>query len=161
MHILRLNTILFMIGSLFWYLAAGLVLYAVWAPVKVESVNDPVRRPAVSRESENNIELPPIAAYAAVWHNPLQRPVFDAPSLLPAPEVKPELPKIKAQLLATMKETAGPTAMLKIPPGKTVVLKAGDRFENEPGSVQIIEIHDKQIVLKLEGFEEIITLGMK
>ncbi len=162
MHVLRLNTILFVLGSLFWYMAGGLLLYAAFGPVKVELENGPVVRQNMTKDSgTKKEELPPLSAFATVWHTPLQRPVFDAPPPPPPPEVKPDPPKLKAQLMATALDRGQPTAMFKIPSGKYVTLKVGDTFDNNPGTAKIVGIDGKQVMLQFEGFEEQIKIGMK
>jgi hypothetical protein len=163
MHILRWNTILFVLGSLFWYVAGGLLLYALFGPVKVEPAEDEtqIRRVAATDSDGNNGELPPIAAFAAVWHTPLQRPVFDAPPPATPPEVKPEPPRLKTRLMATTVSRGQPTAMFKLPSGKYVTLKVGETFENDPGTAKIVAINGKEVTLQFEGFEETTTLNVR
>ncbi|MDR1480179.1 MAG: hypothetical protein LBJ00_14685 [Planctomycetaceae bacterium] len=160
MHILRLNTILFLAGSLFWYLAAGLLLYILVAPVKVTSGKiESVRRPVLQNEKQKT-EIPALAEFATIWHTPLQRPIFDPPPPPPPVEIKPDPPKLKAKLMATAIERGEPTAMFKIPSGKFVTLKSGDSFENDPGIARITKIEGKQVTLKFDGFEEQITISI-
>ena len=155
MHVLRLNTILFICGSLFWYLAAGLLLYAAFGPVKVESEAGTPARRAVSNDSgTKKAELPPLAAFAAVWHTPLQRPVFDAPPPPAPPEIKPVPPKLNAKLMATAVDRGQPTAMFRIPSGRFATLKVGDTFDNDPGTAKITGIDGKKVVIQFEGFED-------
>ncbi|MDR3198683.1 MAG: hypothetical protein LBU34_12520 [Planctomycetaceae bacterium] len=120
---------------------------------------DPVRRP-VLRDEKKKTELPPIAEFAAVWHIPLQRPVFDPPPPPPPTVIKPDPPKLKAQLMATAVDRGEPTAMFKIPSGKYVTLKSGETFENDPGTARIIKIEGKQVTIQFDGFEEQITISM-
>jgi hypothetical protein len=160
MHILRLNTILFVTGSLLWYLSAGLLLYVLIAPVNVKSGgSESVRRPVLRNEKQKT-ELPPIAEFATVWHAPLQRPIFDPPPPPPPTVIKPDPPKLKAQLMATAVDRGEPTAMLKIPSGKYVTLKSGDAFENDPGTARIIKIEGKQVTIQFDGFDDQITISM-
>ena len=162
MHVLRFKTILFVLGSLCWYMAGGLLLYLVFGSVKVEPEDETLMRRAVSLDSgANKEELPPIAAFAAVWHTPLQRPVFDAAPPPPPVEVKPEPPRLKAQLMATSVSRGQPTAMFKIPNGRFVTLKIGETFDNDPGTAKIVAIDGKQVTLQFDGFEETTTTNVK
>jgi hypothetical protein len=157
MHVLRLNTVLFITGSLLWYLAAGLLLYILIALVNVKSSGSKsVRRP-VLRDEKQKTKLPPIAEFATVWHTPLQRPIFDPP---PPTVIKPDPPKLKAQLMATAVDRGEPTAMFKIPSGKYVTLKSGETFENEPGIARIIKIEGKQVTIQFDGFDDQITISI-
>lgn len=161
MHILRLNTILFVIGSLLWYVAGGLALYAAFGPVRVPTdESGQVRRNAVKNTDNKKQELPPIASFAVVWHTPLQRPVFDPPPPPPPPVIKPDPPKLKAQLMATAVDRGQPTAMFKIPSGRYVTLKTGETFDNSPGTAKIIRIEGKQVTMQFEGFEDEITINV-
>ena len=160
MHILRLNTILFVTGSLLWYLSAGLLLYVLIAPVNVKSGGgETVRRP-ILRDEKQRAELPLIAEFATVWHTPLQRPVFDPPPPPPPTVIKPTPPKLKAQLMATAVDRGEPTAMFKIPSGKYITLKSGETFENDPGIARIIKIEGKQVTIQFDGFDEQIIVRM-
>jgi hypothetical protein len=162
MHVLRLNTILFILGSLCWYMAGGLVLYLVFGSVKVEPEDEMTIRRAVSLDSNaNKEELPPIAAFAAVWHTPLQRAVFDVAPPPPPEEVKPEPPRLKAQLMATSVSRGQPMAMFKIPSGKYVTLKIGETFDNDPGTARIVAIDGKEVTLQFEGFEETTMISIR
>jgi len=162
MHVLRLNTILFVLGSLFWYLAAGLFLYAVFAPVKVtpeEGIS--IRHDALQESNARRAELPSIATFSAVWHIPLQQPVFDAPPPPPPPEIKPEPPRLNARLMATAVDRGQPTAMFRIPSGRFATLRVGETFDNEPGTARIIAIDGRQVTLQFEGFEEQVTISIQ
>ena len=162
MHILRLKTILFVIRSLFWYMAAGLLLYGVFGSVKVEPEEETsTRRTTLQDSGATQEELPPIAAFATVWHTPLQEAVFDAPPPPPPEQVKPEPPRLKAQLLGTAVDRGRPTAMFRVPSGKFATLKVGDTFDNEPGTTTIVAIDGRQVTLQFEGFEEAITISVK
>ncbi|MDR2437922.1 MAG: hypothetical protein LBE12_00945, partial [Planctomycetaceae bacterium] len=160
MHVLRLNTILFITGSLLWYLAAGLLLYVLIAPVNVKSGgSESVRRP-VLRDEKQKTKLPPVAEFATVWHTLLQRPIFDPPPPPPPTVIKPDPPKLKAQLMATAVDRGEPTAMFKIPSGKYVTLKSGETFENDSGTARIIKIEGKQVTIQFDGFDDQITISM-
>jgi len=162
MHILRLNTILFVIGSLFWYMAAGLLLYCIFGSVKVEPEKGiPARRGASPDSGASKEDLPPIAAFATVWHTPLQRPVFDAPPPPPPEEVKPEPPHLKAKLMGTAVDRGQPTAMFRVPSGRFATLKTGDKFDNDPGTATIVAINGGQVTLQFEGFEETTTVSIR
>ena len=162
MHVLRLNTILFVCGSLFWYLATGLLLYAALGPVKVEPLEGTApRRLVVSVSGAKKAELPSLATFAAVWHTPLQRPVFDAPPPPPPPEIKPEPPKLNAKLMGTAVDKGQPAAMFRIPSGRFVTLKVGDTFDNDPGTAKIVGVEGKKVVIQFEGFEEQTTISVK
>jgi hypothetical protein len=162
MHVLRLNTILFVTGSLFWYMAAGLVLYCIFGSVKAGPEDGiQVRRGALSESGAAEKDLPPIAVFSAVWHTPLQRPVFDAPPPPPPEEVKPEPPRLKAQLLGTAVDRGQPTAMFKIPSGRFATLKVGDTFDNDPGTAAIVAIDGRQVTVRFEGFEETTTISIR
>ncbi len=162
MHILRLNTTLFVTGSLLWYIAGGLVLYAAFGPVKIlQHENSTVRQNAAAPTNEKKQKLPPIAAFAAAWHTPLQRPVFDPPPPPPLSEIKPDPPKLKAQLMATAVDRGQPTAMFKIPSEKYVTLKVGETFDNNPGIAKIIAIDGKQVTLQFEGFTDQIIINVQ
>jgi hypothetical protein len=158
MHILRLNTILFVVGSLFWYLAAGLLLYAVFAPVKVEVEGKTIPHAISGGSDAKKMELPPISAFATVWHTPLQMPIFDAP---PPPEVKPKPPTLNAKLMATAVDRGQPTAMFRIASGSFVTLKVGETFDNAPGTARITAIEGKQVTLQFEGFDEQQTINIQ
>jgi len=162
MNVHRLNTILFVIGSLFWYMAVGLLLYCIFGSVKVEpedGINP--RRGAISDSVTVKEDLPPIAAFAQVWHTPLQRPVFDVPPPPPPEEIKPEPPRLKAQLMGTAVDRGQPTAMFRIPSGRFATLKVGDTFDNDPGMATIVAIDGRQVTLQFEGFEETTTVSIK
>ena len=162
MHVLRLNTILFVCGSLFWYLAVGLLLYAAFGSVKVEpEAGVPTRRTATSNSDTKKSELPPIAAFGAVWHTPLQRPVFDPPPPPPPPEIKPVPPKLNAKLMGTAVDRGQPAAMFRIPSGRFVTLKVGDTFDNDPGTAKITGIDGKKVTLQFDGFEEQQTISVQ
>jgi hypothetical protein len=162
MHVLRLNTILFVLGYLFWYLAAGLLLYAIFGPVRVESKEETNTRQSTSNDSGVKKEdLPTMATFAAVWHTPLQRPVFDPPPPPPPPEIKPELPKLKARLMATAVDRGQPAAMFRIPSGRFVTLKVGEAFDDDPAIVRIVNIEGKQVILQFEGFDEQLTINVQ
>jgi len=161
MHVLRLNTILFVFGSLFWYLAVGLLLYSAFGPVRVELADGTsVRRGVSTVSTTKKTDLPPVAAFAAVWHTPLQRPVFDPPPPPPPVVVKPDPPKLKAKLMGTVIDRGQPAAMFRIPSGRFVTLKVGDTFDNDPGTAKIVAIDGKQVTLQFEGFEEQVTIGI-
>jgi len=162
MHVLRLNTILFVLGSLFWYLAAGLLLYALFGSVKVIPEEDGmIRRAALTNSSTKNADLPSIATFATVWHTPLQMPVFDAPPPPPPPEIKPEPPRLNARLMATAVDRGQPTAMFRVPSGRFATLKVGETFDNDPGTARIVAIDGKQVILQFEGFEEQLTINIQ
>jgi hypothetical protein len=158
MHILRLNTILFVLGSLFWYLAAGLLLYAMFAPVKVDVEGEIIRRGVSGDSATTKADLPSIAAFAAVWNTPLQMPIFDAP---PPPEIKPDPPKLNARLMATAVDRGQPTAMFRIPSGNFFTLKVGETFDNDPDIARIIAIEGKQVTVQFEGFDETLIINIQ
>jgi hypothetical protein len=160
--LLRLNTILFVTGSLLWYVACGLALYSAFGPVRVSTdETSPSRRTTVTNTNNRKQELPPVATFASVWHTPLQRPVFDPPPPPPPVEVKPDPPKLKAQLMATAVDRGQPTTMFKIPSGKYVTLKVGETFDNSPGIAKIIAIDGKNVTLQFEGFDDQITISVQ
>ena len=162
MQVLRLNTVLFVLGSLLWYMAAGLFLYAAMGKVQVEPTKSEPVRPTGPKESvTKTTDLPPLSAFAGVWHTPLQRAVFDAPPPPSLPEVKPDPPKLKALLMATTVDRGVPKAMLKLPSGKYATLSVGETFDNNPGTAKIVGIDGRQVTLQFEGFEEQITIGIK
>jgi hypothetical protein len=162
MHILRLNTILFVTGSLFWYLAVGLLLYAVFGPVRVEPEEGIMPRRVVTVNSgTQKTELPSLATFSTIWHTSLQRPVFDAPPPPPPPEIRPEPPRLRASLMATALDRGRPTAMFRIPSGRFVTLTVGDTFDNDPGTARIISIEGTLVTLQFDGFEEQLLINVR
>ena len=153
MSILRLKTILFVSGSLLFYMAAGLVLFSIFCPIPVETVSLSARPWTPARLSGKGEPLPPLSAFSAVWDTPLQSPVFD---VIPPPpeEKKVEMPPVNAKFLATIAEGGGLTVMLKLPSGSTKILKSGDTFENLPGTVRILEVRPKSVLVTVEGYED-------
>ena len=65
-----------------------------------------------------------------------------------------EMPPINVEVLATIAERGDLTVMLKFPGGNTRMLKSGDTFENSPGTVHVLEVRPKSILVMMEGYEE-------
>ncbi|MDO5554804.1 MAG: hypothetical protein Q4G68_13685 [Planctomycetia bacterium] len=160
MNIFQVKTILFVVGSLLWYMTIAVVLYTVFGPVVVESTAVPPQRRVAAGTEIKGQELPGIAAFATVWDTPLQRPVFDTPPPPPPPETRPVMPQLKAKLVATMIDQGQPATMFKLPSGRYATLRLGETFENEPGTARIVEINGKQVSIQFDGFDETLIISV-
>jgi type II secretory pathway component PulC len=164
MKILRTKTMMQVATVSLWLLSAGIV---VWACTTTASIPTPAPvfvKPTVPTTREDDPQNAPDAAanrWERLFARRFQRPLFDPPPAAPPPVEQKVVPPPPIQVMGTMVEKGGGSAMIKDDKGVTSFYSVGASITAGGTTAKLLNVYEDRVELEHEGKVITIMLSTK
>ncbi len=161
MIIVRLKISVQLAAVLLLLLCGGALLFAWTAPVSVLAPPRTHVGPTAPPQREGNRPDEHNASdqWDGVFARSFQKPLFDPPPAAPPAVVEKVVPPPSIEVVATMPEPDGGSAMIRDEKGNVSVVSVGGAVTGGGTSATLVNVHDDEVELRHEG--QLVTVKLK